>query len=190
MSKKVNSTLLGILGLMSLLSATGCSSVAGPNFGILNFPVPVSPYFQKEAEDTFWNHRRYDRMPVLGPITPGSPEVALDPPSEDEVMRALEKARPVQGGLPFLHEIQRNNVRIAIEKISDYVDPPRVMPLVGPVQLHHAHYKCIVYFTEVTRVGWPVPYTNTREEDQEVVYIDHDHLHMVGNVDPGPGSNY
>ena len=27
---------------------------------------------------------------------------ALDPPSDDEVMRALEKARPVQGGLPFL----------------------------------------------------------------------------------------
>jgi hypothetical protein len=190
MSKKATTTLLCILGLMSLLSATGCSSVAGPNFGLLSFPIPVSPYYQKEAEDRFWTHRRYDRMPVLGPITPGSPEHALDPPSEDEVMRAVEKARPVQGGLPFLHEIQRNNVRIVTEPIADYIDPVRVMPLVGPVQLHHAHYKCIVYYTEVTRVGWPIPYTNTEEEGQEVVYIDHDHLHMVGNVDPGPGSNY
>ena len=59
--------------------------------------------------------RRYERMPVLGPLTPGSPEVGLDPPSDDEVMRALEKATPVQGGLPFLHEIQRNNVRIVVE---------------------------------------------------------------------------
>ena len=105
-------------------------------------------------------------------------------------MRALEKANPVQGGLPFLHEIQRNNVRIVVEPIADYLDPPRVYPLVGPAQLHHCHYKCTVYYTEVTRVGWPIPYTNTDEDAQEVLYIDHDHLHMVGNVDPGPGSNY
>jgi hypothetical protein len=92
--------------------------------------------------------------------------------------------------LPFLHEIQRNNVRIVVEPIADYIDPVRVMPLVGPVQLHHAHYKCIIYYSETTRVGWPIPYTTTDEDAQEVIYIDHDHLHMVGNVDPGPGSNY
>jgi hypothetical protein len=96
----------------------------------------------------------------------------------------------VQGGLPGLHEIQRNNVRIVKEPISDYIDPPRVYPLVGPAQLHHAHYKCIIYYTETTWVGWPIPYKNQDEDCQEVVYIDHDHLHMVGNVDPGPGSNY
>ena len=54
------------------------------------------------------------------------------------------------------------------------------MPLVGPVQVHHVKYKCIVYYTEVTHVGWPVPYTTTDEECQEVVYIDHSHLHAVG----------
>ncbi len=59
-------------------------------------------------------------------------------------------------------------MRIVVEPIADYVDPVRVMPLVGPVQLHHAHYKCIVYYTEVTRVGWPIPYTNTDEDAQEV----------------------
>jgi hypothetical protein len=190
MSKKAATALIGVLGLLALFNATGCSTVAGPNLGMMSFPIPVSPYFQKEAEDKFWNHRRYERMPVLGPITPGAPETALDPPSEDEVMRGLEKARPVQSGLPFLYETQRNNVRIVTEPVADYIDKPREMPLVGPVQLHHAHYKCIVYFTEVIRVGWPIPYTNTSEECQEVVYIDHDHLHMVGNVDGGPGSNY
>jgi hypothetical protein len=190
MSKKAVIAIGGILAMLWLVSATGCTTVAGPNFGMLNFPIPVSPFFQKEAEDHFWNHERYDRMPVLGPITPGSPETALDPPSEDEVMRALEKAKPLQGGLPMLYEVQRNNVRIAVDPIADYIDPPRVYPLVGPAQLHHAHYKCTVYYTEVTRVGWPIPYTTTDEEAQEVLYIDHDHLHMVGNVDPGPGSNY
>jgi hypothetical protein len=105
-------------------------------------------------------------------------------------MRALEKARGVEGGIPFGHEIQRNNVRIIVEPIADYIDPPRVYPLIGPAQLHHAHYKCIIHFSEVTRVGWPIPYTTVDEDCQEVIYIDHNHLHMVGNVDGGPGSNY
>jgi hypothetical protein len=190
MSKKANFAILGVLGLLSLAAATGCSSVSGPNFGALNFPIPVSPFFQKEAEDKFTEYRRYDRMPILGPIPPGAPAEALDPPSHDQIMRALERANPVQGGLPLLYEIQRNNVRITVDLIQDQVDPPRVMPLVGPVQLHHAHYKCTIYYTELTRVGWPIPYTTTAEEAQEVIYIDHDHLHMVGNVDGGPGSYY
>ena len=190
MSTRTVSSLTGTLVLLSLLSTTGCTMVAGPNLGILGIPVPVSPYFQKLPEDKFWEHERYERMPVLGPLTPGAPQTAMDEPSDDEVMRALEKARPVQGGLPFMHEIQRNNVRIVKEPITDYIDPPRVYPLTGPAQLHHSHYKCIVYYSEVTRVGWPIPYTTTDEDCQEVVYIDHDHLHMVGNVDPGPGTGY
>lgn len=190
MSIKAASTAIGMLGLLSLVCAAGCSTVAGPNLGILNFPIPISPYLQKTAEDKFWLHERYERMPVLGPLTPDSPATALDPPSEDEVMRALETARPVQGGLPGLHEVQRNNVKIAVEPLADYIDPPRVYPMVGPAQLHHVHYKCIVYYTEVTRVGWPIPYTTTDEDCQEVIYIDHDHLHMVGNLDPGPGTGY
>jgi hypothetical protein len=179
-----------LLGTL-LVSATGCGHIVlGPNLGLLMYPIPMTPYLQKREEDAFWNHKRYERAPVLGPIQPGTVCVALDPPTDDEVMRALEKARPVQGGTPFAHEIQRNNVRIIVEPIADYVDPPRVYPLVGPAQLHHAQYKCIVYFSEVTRVGWPVPHTTTSEECQEVLYIDHDHLHMVGNVDPGPGTGY
>jgi hypothetical protein len=100
-------------------------------------------------------------------------------------MRSLERAHPVEGGLPVMHEVQRNNVRIIKEKIADYVDPPRFYPLIGPAQQHHAHYKCTVYYTEVTRVGWPLPYTTRDEDAREVIYVDHNHFHMVGNVETG-----
>lgn len=72
MSTKATFTAVGLLALLTVISAPGCSSLAGPNFGILNFPIPVSPYFQKLPEDKFWEHERYERMPVLGPITPGA----------------------------------------------------------------------------------------------------------------------
>jgi hypothetical protein len=191
MYKKTASSVACLLGLLLLVSATGCSNgMYGPSIGFLAYPIPISPYWQKEFEDEYHNQEYYARMPILGPIQPGASTAALDTPSEDEVMRKLEEARPVQGGIPLLHEVQRNNVRIVIEPLQDSIDPPRVYPLVGPAQLHHAHYKCIVYFTEITHVGWPIPYTVTNEDTQEVVYIDHDHLHMVGNVDPGPGTGY
>lgn len=179
-----------VIGLLAL-GATGCLNPAqGPDLGLLAVPIPVSPYFQDRAEDRAWEHERYDRVPIMGPITAGGPVKALDPPSDDEVMRALEKARPLEGGLPFLYEKQRNNVRIVKEKIADYVDPPRVIPLAGPVQLHHAHYKCTIYFEEITWVGWPIPHQIIDENASEVIYIDHNHFHIVGNVDGGPSSNY
>jgi hypothetical protein len=179
------------LTLAILLAATGCTQL-GPNVGqpLTVIPIPVSPFFQDELEDRAWTKERYETVPILGPVTEGGPPVALDPPSQDEVMRALEKARPVEGGLPFFHEIQRNNVRIIVEPIADYVDPPRVYPLIGPAQVHHAHYKCTIYFTEITRVGWPLPHTITNEDAQEVIYIDHNHFHIVGNVEGGVGSEY
>lgn len=190
MYTKTASALMCVIGLSFLLSFAGCTTTLGPNIGGLAYPIPISPYLQKSYEDRQHNWERYSRVPILGPITPNTPTTALDTPSDDEVMQALEAARPLQGGLPLLHEIQRKNVRIVVEPIADYIDPPRVIPLIGPAQLHHAQYKCIVYFSEVTRVGWPIPYTTTDEDSQEVVYIDHDHLHMVGNVDTGPGSNF
>ncbi len=186
-------TLSALALAVVMLSSTGCFSIfaqMGPSIGFLSIPTPVSPYFQKTAEDKFWNKERYDRVPILGPITSGGPPVAIDPPSDDEVMRALEKARPVQGGIPLLWERSRNDVRITVCKIADYVDPVRVYPLIGPAQQHHAHYKATIYFEETTRVGWPVPHTLRDEEVQEVVYIDHNHLHMVGDVDTGCNSEY
>lgn len=174
---------LGAVGL------TGCggATLYGPNMGPFNsiagVPIPVSPYFQKKPEDRFHMEERYNRVPILGPLTEGGPVTALDPPSDDEVMRALEEIHHVQGGFPFLHEVQRNNVRIVKEPIADYVDPPRVYPLIGPAQLHHAHYKCTVYYSETTRVGWPLPHTLTDEDSREVIYIDHNHFHRCGGDD-------
>jgi hypothetical protein len=153
--------------------------------GMLMPPIPVTPYLQKQEEDKFWWKERYQKVLVLEPLVPGVPHIALDPPSQDEIMRTLEKSHPVEGGVPFLFETQRNNVRIVTELINDSVDPVRVYPLAGPCQQHHARYKCTVYFSETKRVGWPIPYTTVNEDAREVVYIDHNHLHMVGDVDTG-----
>jgi hypothetical protein len=173
------------------VSNTGCFQTLGPTLGIFSIPIPVSPYWQKNQEDEFYVHERYARVPILGPIQPGGPVEGLDPPSDDEVWWALERARSVQGGFPFLYETQRNNVKIIKQKIADYIDPPRVYPLMGPAQLHHVHYKCTIYFTERTIVGWPLPHTLVDEDASEVVYIDHNHFHMVGNVDFGENNtNY
>jgi hypothetical protein len=191
MSTKSLWTAAALLAL-STVANTGCFWITkeGPNLGMFSIPIPVSPYFQDKEEQRFWVHEKYAKAPVLGPITPGGPVTAIDTPSDDEVMVALERVRPVRGGLPLLWERQRNNVRIVKDKIADYIDPPRVYPLIGPAQLHHAHYKCTVYFTEVTRNGWPLPYTTTVDDAQEVVYIDHNHFHMVGNVNTGASANF
>jgi hypothetical protein len=175
------------LSAMALLavSTTGCYGVTGGyNIGWLGYPMPVSPYYQYQQEQKYEKSERYEKVPILGPTTSGGPVVALDPPTDDEIMFALEAARPVQGGIPFLYEKQRNDVRIIKEKIADYIDPPRFYPLIGPAQLHHAHYKCTIYFDERTTVGYPVPYTMHNREAIETVYIDHNHFHMVGDVDP------
>ena len=165
--------------IITLLSVTGSGCVS-PSFGPgIPIPIPLTPWLQDEEEEQFWEQERYKRVPIMEPLSQGGPAAALDPPSDDEVIRALEKARPVEKGIPFLWTRQRNDIRIVKEKIADYVDPPRVYPTIGPAQLHHAHYKCTIYFEEITRNGWPLPYT-TRDDSVEVIYIDHNHFHRVG----------
>ena len=183
-----------VVGFILLtLSTTGCGwglTNLGPSLNFLAVPIPVSPYFQDLKEEEFWFKERYGRVPILGPITSGGAPVALDTPSDDEIMMALEKAQPIEGGIPFLWERNRNNVRIVKRKIADYVDPPRHYPLIGPAQQHHAHYCCTIYYEDVRRMGWPVPHTLIDQDAQEVVYIDHNHLHMVGNLYMGCNDNY
>ncbi len=177
--------MMALVMAASAVSTTGCFQSLGPSLGIFSVPIPVTPYWQKLQEDKFHIHERYARVPILGPLTSGGPVKALDPPSDDEVWRALERANQTQGGFPFLNETQRSNVTFIKEKIADYVDPPRVVPLIGPAQLHHAHYKCTAYYKEKRIVGWPIPHTLTDEDSVEVLYIDHNHFHMVGDVDLG-----
>jgi hypothetical protein len=154
--------------------------------GIASIPVPVSPYHQQKAEDHAFERGRYTKVAILPPITEEN-HIALDPPSDDEVIRKLEEVRPIGGGVPGLETTNRNIKGITKELIADYVDPPRVVPLIGPVQLHHAHYKCTVYFEETTQVGWPIPHQIKTEDGIEVLYIDKDHFHRVGGGEvPAP----
>lgn len=177
--KKIKFRTVSCLALLLLAAVSlGCVGIPGPGLGVFSIPVPVSPYFQGAYEDMAFEKDRYSQVPVLPPITE-SVAVGLDEPSDDEVVRLLEKAKPNNGGIPFLETRYRNDLRITKELISDYVDPPRFFPLVGPVQVHHVHYKCTVYFEQVTRVGWPIPYTIDKKDAIEVIYIDKDHLHAV-----------
>ena len=178
MTKKLDT--MGWLGMFALVAAaSGCVGMQGPSAGVMSIPIPVSPYYQQLAEDHAFESHRYNKVAVLPPITEEN-HIALDPPSEDQIVRALEKVRPLGGGVPGLEVTSRNIKGITIDTIADYVDPPRQIPLVGPAQLHHAHYKCTVYFEEVTHVGWPIPHQVKIEDGIEVLYIDKDHYHRVG----------
>jgi hypothetical protein len=182
----------GALAAMTLSS--GCTLVDG--FAQVQYAfslfwettplIPVSAYFSQQIEDTYWEEERYKRVPILDPIEgEHAPLFCMDPPSPDEVMRALPDESG--GGMYFLAETQRNNVRIVVEPaFVDRVDECRFYPMVGPARLHHCHYKCHVYYEKVLRSDWPVPFTHV-DQTHEVVYIDHDHLiRCAGPVVTGP----
>ena len=137
-------------------------------------PLPVSAYFSQKIEDAYWEEERYDKVPILDPVEgEHAPLSCMDPPSWDEVIRALPD--DTSGGFAFLAETNRNNVRIVVEPIVDRLDECRFYPLVGPARVHHCHYKCTIYYDKVIRSNFPVPFSHT-DQVQEVVYIDHDHL--------------
>lgn len=190
MSTKKPTSLILLLATMCLVGSVGCTMTQGIYLGPLAIPVPISPWLQDRQEDKAWHQERYKRTAVLGPLTAESPHIGMDPPSDDQVWRAFLRIKKAEGTIPFLYEMQFDDVQIMKEKITDYIDPPRHLPLVGPVQLHHVNYKCTVHYKEKVHVGWPVPYTTRNDDGQEVIYIDKDHLHMVGNVDTGVGANY
>ncbi len=78
MIQRMNSAVLCLLASTFLISAAGCTqTLAGPNLGLWSYPLPLSPYFQKREEDAYWNHLRYKRAVILGPLTPGAPDIAL-----------------------------------------------------------------------------------------------------------------
>jgi hypothetical protein len=72
------------------------------------------------------------------------------------------------------------------EKIADFLDPPRFYPVVGPAQVHHSRWKCTVYYTRVIRPGWPLP-QHMVDNSSEVIYIDHTHLHRIGDPNESLG---
>ena len=95
---RMKTTALGIvLATWSLTTTTtGCFwgfTTGGPSLGMLSIPIPVSPYFQDQKEDEYWEHERYDRVPILGPISSGGPPVALDAPLSGGFVMRLVSAR-------------------------------------------------------------------------------------------------
>ena len=173
--------LLGALGLMTMansgcLVTKGLLHVAfiGSNFFGTTPLIPVNPYYSELIEDAYIREERYDKVPILDPVEgEHAPLFCQDPPSPDEVMRALPNE--AAGGWVFLAETSRNNVKMVIEPIVDRMDDCRFYPLVGPARLHHCHYKCTVYYDKIIRSDWPVPFRHP-DETSQVVYIDHDHL--------------
>ena len=60
------------LATLAALTTTGCFGAGGGyNLGILGYPMPVSPYYQHKQEQKFYEHERYDRVPILGLRGPG-----------------------------------------------------------------------------------------------------------------------
>ena len=143
--------------------------------------IPVTAFVSDQIEDTYHEEERYGRVTIL-PAVEGeyAPIFCLDPPSPDEVVRALPDE--VEGGVPFLAETFHNNVRMIVEPIVDDLDDCKFFPLIGPARLHKCHYKCTVYYEKTIRSSWPIPFEHI-DESQEVVYIDKDHLIMCGNPD-------
>jgi len=173
------------------LSSSGCTLVGGffevawisAVFWGTTPLIPVSPWFSQEIEDTYWEEERYGRVPILDPVEGEfAPLYCLDPPSPDEVMRALPDE--IGGGMPFVAETSYNNVRMVVEPIVDDVSECKFYPLVGPARLHKCHYKCTVFYDKTIRSGWPVPFEFT-DATEEVVYVDHDHLIRCAG---GPGN--
>ena len=167
---------------MVTMSSTGCHLTSGFITIIYEYClwwettplIPVSAYHSQRIEDVYHEEERYGKVPVLDPVEgEHAPLFCLDPPSPDEVMRALPD--DTVGGFAFLAETQRNNVRIVVEPMVDRIDECKFFPMVGPARLHHCHYKCTVYFEKVITSHWPIPFTHA-DQTKEVVYIDHDHL--------------
>lgn len=102
------------------------------------------------------------RTKVLGQYREQDPQ-CYEQPNEARILRGM---KPVQRGIPYVHEESRDNIQIVTERIVDKIDPPRYFPIVGRAQLHHCQWKCTVYYTD----------TISRPQ-QQVIYVDTDHLH-------------
>ena len=90
--KRLYSALWLIL-IATASTQTGCIGLSNMGLGPYGIPIPISPYLQDSEEIQFHVHERYARVPIMGPLTRGGSVAAIDPPSDDEVVHALERAR-------------------------------------------------------------------------------------------------
>jgi hypothetical protein len=143
-------------------------------------PIPVQPWVA-ERMDAKFNHRNDGRAPIMPPIRDGyPPPICEDPPSDQEILRAMPR---VARGIPYVYEEFRDDIVMVKNRLVDKIDPPRFFPLVGPAQLHHCHWECVIYYTELIQSDYPFPQYSKKQRVQ-VIYIDKDHLHLY--VGPNP----
>jgi hypothetical protein len=156
--------------------ATGCNPMS---LGLLT-PIPVQPWVA-ERMDQKYNHKNDGRVPIMPPIRDGyPPPICEDPPSDAEILRAMPR---VARGVPYIYEEFRDDIVIVKNRLVDKIDPPRFFPLVGPAQLHHCHWECVIYYTETIQSDYPFPQYTKRNRVQ-VIYIDKDHLHLYVGENP------
>jgi hypothetical protein len=87
---------------------------------------------------------------ILAPVTKGA-QRDVPAPKDYQILKSLDiPAMPGQ--------------RIRIQKTAEYMDPPRIYPLIGPAQLCHARYDCTVESRTCTK--------------RAIVF--QNHLHMLG----------
>lgn len=150
-------------------------------FGLgLGTPVPVQPWMTERLEEKY-NHKNDGRAPIMPPIRDGyPPPICEDPPSDLEVLRAMPR---VARGVPYVYEQFRDDVIIQKNRVVDRIDPPRSFPLVGPAQLHHCHWECVINYVETIQSDYPFA-CYTKRNRVQVVYIDKDHLHVYAGPNP------
>ncbi len=173
---------IAVLAMGLAMPASGCKFALGFTKVGLNLAyyfkttplIPVTSYWSEKIEDKYHNEEYYERVPILDPVEgENAPIYCLDTPTPDEVIRALPN--DTSGGVAFLSETRRNNVRMVVEPIVDRLEDCRHYPMVGPARLHHCHYKCTVYYDKTIQSWWPVPFQHS-DQVEDVVYIDHDYL--------------
>ena len=156
--------------------AGGCNPLT---LGFLT-PIPVPPWTAERMEAKL-NHKNDGRTPIMPPIRDGfPPPICEDAPSDAEVLRAMPR---VPRGVPYVYETFRDDIVIVKNRMVDKIDPPRFFPLVGPAQLHHCHWECVIYYNELVQSDYPFP-VYVRKARVQVIYIDKDHLHLYVGTDP------
>jgi hypothetical protein len=113
---------------------------------------------------------RSTRIPILGRITNAPKPMAIEPPTDEEIMAVLRMHARLFDLPKTADRVEARKVKIEKDVIAQYADPLQFYPLIGKAKLHHTHYKCTVHFIDTTG-------PRVREETR-VIYIDHNHFHM------------
>ena len=128
-----------LLLLGAILPTSGCLIVGGladtaivlARFWQTTPLIPVPAYWSQQIEQKYHEEEFYNKVPILDPVEgENAPIFCLDPPTADEVM--LKLPDDTGGGLAFISETSRNNVRMVVELIVDRVDDPKIHPTRRP----------------------------------------------------------